>query len=158
MLLLCSYLSKIDSYLSMESDVSDSRPHFYSLLYICLTAHTLTSTPHCIHILMLMLIHNFILVQSLILILKHTWASHFFHSFRHSPSYDFIYKLFFVITFSSQCDLQSSFSSLIRISTHLPPTLVSIQKSCTTATGYNILTICYILYLDYIICIPYVFI
>ena len=58
----------------MESDVSDSRPHFYSLLHIRLTAHTLTSTPHCIHILMLMLmlIHNFILVQSLILFLKHT--------------------------------------------------------------------------------------
>ena len=54
----------------MESDVSDSRPHFYSLLHIRLTVHTLTSTPHCIHI--LMLIHNFILVQSLILFLKHT--------------------------------------------------------------------------------------
>ena len=54
--IMCSYLSKIDSYLSMESDVSDSRPHFYSLLHIRLTAHTLTSTPHCIHI--LMLIHN----------------------------------------------------------------------------------------------------
>lgn len=97
----------------MESDVSDSRPHFYSLLHIRLTTHALIYPPHCIHILMLMLIHNFILVQSLILILKHTRASHFFHSFRHSPSYHFIYKLFFVITFSSQCDLQSSFSSLI---------------------------------------------
>ena len=44
------------SYLSMESDVSDSRPHFYSLLHIRLTAHTLTSAPHYIHI--RMLIHN----------------------------------------------------------------------------------------------------
>ena len=54
----------------MESDVSDSRPHFYSLLHIRLTAYALIYPPHCIHI--LMLIHNFILVQFLILFLKHT--------------------------------------------------------------------------------------
>lgn len=54
---MCSYLIKIDSYLSMESDVSDSRPHFYSLLHIRLTAHALIYPPHYIHI--LMLIHIF---------------------------------------------------------------------------------------------------
>ena len=54
----------------MESDVSNSRPHFYSLLHIRLTAHTLIYPPHYIHI--PMLIHNFILVRSLILFLKHT--------------------------------------------------------------------------------------
>lgn len=102
---MCSYLSKIDSYLSMESDVSDSRPHFYSLLHIRLTAHTLTYTPHCIHI--SMLIHNFILVQTLILFLKHICALHFFHSFEHSHISHLVYKLFFVITFSSQCALHS---------------------------------------------------
>ena len=114
-LLLCSYLS-------MESDVSDSRPHFYSLLHISLTVHTLTSTPHCIHILMLMLmlIHNFILVQSLILFLKHICALHFFHTFKHSHTSHLVYKLFFVITFSSQCALHYSFSSLACISTSLP--------------------------------------
>lgn len=142
----------------MESDVSDSRPHFYSLLHIRLTTHALIYPPHCIHILMLMLIHNFILVQSLILILKHTRASHFFHSFRHSPSYHFIYKLFFVITFSSQCDLQSSFSSLIPY-LYISTSNISVYpKELHHSNGYNILTICYILYLDYIICIPCIFI
>ena len=95
----------------MESDVSDSRPHFYSLLHIRLTAHTLTSTPHCIHIhihiLMLMLIHIFIRVQTLILFLKHICALHFFHTFKHSHISHLVYKLFFVITFSSQCALHS---------------------------------------------------
>ena len=89
----------------MESDVSDSRPHFYSLLHIRLTVYTLTSTPHCI--LMLMLIHNFILVQTLILFLKHICALHFFHTFKHSHISHIVYKLFFVITFSSQCALHS---------------------------------------------------
>ena len=112
-LLLCSYLS-------MESDVSDSRPHFYSLLHIRLTAHTLTSTPHCIHMLMLMLIHNFILVQTLILFLKHICALHFFHTFKHSHIFHLVYKLFFVITFSSQCALHYSFSSRVCISTSIP--------------------------------------
>ena len=111
---MCSYLSKIDSYLSMESDVSDSRHHFYSLLHIRLTAHTLTSTPHCIHI--RMLIHIFILVQTLILFLKHICALHFFHTFEHSHTSHLVYKIFFVITFSSQCALHCSFSSHTRIS------------------------------------------
>ena len=118
-LLLCSYLS-------MESDVSDSRPHFYSLLHIRLTAHTLTSTPHYIHI--RMLIHNVILVQSLILFLKHTWASHFFHTFKHSHISHLVYKLFFVITFSSQCALHYSFSSLACISTSLPAHYIVYSK------------------------------
>ena len=65
-----NYCAIMCSYLSMESDVSDSRPHFYSLLHICLTAHALIYPPHYIHI--RMLIHNLILVQSLILFLKHT--------------------------------------------------------------------------------------
>ena len=94
----------------MESDVSDSRPHFYSLLHICLTAYTLIYPPHYIHI--LMLVHIFILVQSLILFLKHICALHFFHSFEHSHTYHLVYKIFFVITFSSQCALHYSFSSL----------------------------------------------
>ena len=137
----------------MESDVSDSRPHFYSLLHIRLTAHTLTSTPHCIHI--LMLIHNFILVRSLILFLKHICALHFFHTFEHSHISHLVYKLFFVITFSSQCDLHCSFSSLACISAR---TLVSIRNSSTTTSGYNILTICSILYLNYIISMLCIFI
>ena len=106
----------------MESDVSDSRPHFYSLLHICLTAYALIYPPHCIHILMLMLmlIRIFILVQSLILFLKHICALHFFHSFEHSHTSHLVYKIFFVITFSSQCDLHYSFSSRVCISTSMP--------------------------------------
>ena len=124
MILLCSYCALIVlllcSYLSMESDVSDSRPHFYSLLHIRLTVHTLTSTPHCIHILMLMLIHIFIRVQTLILFLKHICALHFFHTFKHSHISHLVYKLFFVITFSSHCAIHYSFSSRVCISTSIP--------------------------------------
>ena len=149
-MLLCDIMC---SYLSMESDVSNSRPHFYSLLHIRLTAHTLIYPPHYIHI--PMLIHNFILVRSLILFLKHTWASHFFHTFEHSYTSHLVYKIFFVITFSSQCDLHSSFSSLACISAR---TLVSIRNSSTTTSGYNILTICSILYLNYIISMLCIFI
>ena len=102
----------------MESDVSDSRPHFYSLLHIRLTVHTLISTPHCIHI--LMLIHIFIRVQTLILFLKHICALHFFHTFKHSHIFHLVYKLFFVITFSSHLAIHYSFSSRVCISTSLP--------------------------------------
>ena len=75
-----------------------------------------------------------ILVQSLILFLKHICALHFFHSFKHSYTSHIIFKLFFVITFSSQCALHYSFSSLTCISAR---TLVSIRKSSTTTSGYN---------------------
>ena len=118
MLIIVLLCDSMCSYLSMESDVSDSRPHFYSLLHIRLTVHTLTSTPHCIHI--LMLIHIFIRVQTLILFLKHICALHFFHTFKHSHISHLVYKLFFVITFSSQCALHYSFSSHVCISTSLP--------------------------------------
>ena len=76
-----------------------------------------------------------ILVQSLILFLKHICALHFFHSFKHSYTSHIIFKLFFVITFSSQCALHYSFSSLACIYAR---TLVSIRKSSTTSSRYNI--------------------
>ena len=96
-----------------------------------------------------------ILVQSLILFLKRICALHFFHSFEHSYTSHIIFKLFFVITFSSQCALHYSFSSHTCISAR---TLVSIRKSSTTTSGYNILTICSVLYLNYIISMPCIFI
>lgn len=96
-----------------------------------------------------------ILVQTLILFLKHICALHFIHSFEHSHTSHLVYKIFFVITFSSQCALHCSFSSHACISAR---TLVSIRKSITTSSRYNILTIRSILYLNYIISMPCIFI